>query len=140
MVTATDDAAAGGGGGRLAGLRILVVEDETVVSMLLEDMLAELGCEVVGPAARLGRALELAKTGAFDLAVLDVNLAGEEVYPVADALAVRGLPFVFATGYGKGGVRGAYRDRPTVQKPFQQPHLRRALADALAGGGGAQGT
>ena len=114
------------------GLRILVVEDEMMVAMLLEDMLGELGCIVVGPAPRVRHALELAVAEAIDGAILDVNVAGEKVFAVADALAARGIPFLFATGYGSAGLLEEYRDRPTLQKPFAQDELERAVAQHLS--------
>jgi len=117
---------------RLNGLRVSVVEDETLVAILLEDMLAELGCNVVWTAHRVGRALDLVAQSAPDAAVLDVNIAGDEVYPVAEALAERGIPFVFATGYGVRGLQQQWRDRPIVQKPFQMEHLSDSLLTALA--------
>jgi CheY-like chemotaxis protein len=83
--------------------RILVVEDELMIRMLLEDMLGELGYTVTAEAGRLEEALQAAKTADFDIAILDVNLDGEPVSPVADALVARGTPFVFATGYGERG-------------------------------------
>ncbi len=124
----------GNGPDSLRGLRILVVEDEMVVAMLLEDMLADLGCEVVGPASRVEEALRLAGSQAVDGAVLDVNVAGAEVYPVAEALAQRGIPFVFATGYGTVGLRDDYRGAPTVQKPFRQDELARIIIKAISQG------
>lgn len=111
----------------LEGLRVLVVEDEAAIAMLLEDMLLDFGCTIVGPAARLPNALELASREAFEVAILDVNLAGEPIYPVAEALAGRGLPFVFSTGYGGAGIKEPFRDRPVVQKPFSQADLKRTL-------------
>src|SRR4051794_22900016 len=85
----------------LSGRRVLVVEDEMIVAWLLQDMLADLGCAVVGPAARVSQALAMIDAEAIDAAVLDVNLNGQKSYPVADALAARGMPFVFSTGYGR---------------------------------------
>jgi CheY-like chemotaxis protein len=116
---------------QLNGLRVLVVEDEAAISMLLEDMLMDFGCAVVGPAARLSVALEMAQNASFDLAILDVNLAGESIYPVAEALTERGRPFVFSTGYGGAGIKDPYRGRPVVQKPFSQQELKRVLVTAL---------
>src|SRR5882672_10430883 len=86
------------------GARVLVVEDELMIRMLLEDMLGELGYTVAAAAANMNEALEAAKNADFDLAILDVNLNGEPVSPVADALVARGVPFVFATGYGEHGL------------------------------------
>jgi CheY-like chemotaxis protein len=116
----------------LQDLRVLVVEDEMVVAMLLEDMLLDLGCVVVGPASRVDEALRLAENQAVDAAILDVNVAGAEVYPVAAALKARRIPFVFATGYGTIGLRDEYRGTPTVQKPFRQDELARSISAALA--------
>jgi CheY-like chemotaxis protein len=118
-------------GNDLNGLRILVVEDEAAISLLLEDMLLDFGCEVVGPAGRLNTALDLAATEALDLAILDVNVAGEPVYPVAETLEQRKVPFVFSTGYGSAGIKETFRDRPVVQKPFAQSDLRQRLLHAL---------
>jgi CheY-like chemotaxis protein len=113
------------------GRRILVVEDEFLIRMLLEDMLTDLGYELVGVAGRVDEALELAKTKDFDLAILDVNLDGHDVYPVADLIGKRGLPFMFVTGYGGRGLPDTYRDRPTLQKPFQLDELKKMLAQLL---------
>ena len=110
-----------------AALRILVVEDELMIRMLLEDMLGELGHTIAVAAARIDEALEAAKTAEFDLAILDVNLNGEPISPVADALVARGVPFVFATGYGEHGLPAPYRDRPTLKKPFQLEGLEQML-------------
>src|SRR3954470_11602529 len=111
--------------------RVLVVEDELMIRMLLEDMLGELGYTIAAEAARLDEALDAAKNGQFDLAILDVNLNGQTIVPVAEALAARGTPFVFATGYGERGLPDAYRDRPTLKKPFQMDGLSRMLESAL---------
>src|SRR5262249_60891065 len=115
----------------LAAKRILVVEDELMIRMLLEDMLSELGYTVAAEAARIEEALEAAKSAEFDVAILDVNLNGQTIAPVAEALAARGTPFVFATGYGERGLPEAYRDRPTLKKPFQMDGLSRMLQTAL---------
>ena len=112
---------------QLAGLRVLVVEDEMMVSMLIEDMLGDLGCHVVGPAARLDEALSLAQTAELDCAVLDVNLGGQSPFPVADLLREKGAPFAFATGYGDAGLRDVDRASPVLQKPFREVDLRRVL-------------
>lgn len=112
---------------QLAGLRVLVVEDEMMVSMLIEDMLGDLGCHVVGPAARLDEALSLAHTAELDCAVLDVNLGGQSTFPVADLLCEKGAPFAFATGYGDAGLRDVDRASPVLQKPFREVDLRRVL-------------
>lgn len=117
----------------LRGRRVLIVEDETLVAMLLEDMVGELGAEVAGRASRLSRALELAEDPglAIDAAILDVNLNGEEAFPIAEALAARGVPFAFSTGYGKSGLPQQWRSRPVIQKPFTQEQIAAILAQAL---------
>ena len=109
-------------------LRILVVEDEMLVAMNIEDMLLELGHEVAGLTSRLGPALALARESRFDAAMLDVNLAGEPSFAVADLLIERGVPFLFATGYGRQGIDERYRDYPLLQKPFRTEELGKALA------------
>ena len=116
----------------LAGLRVLIVDDEALVAMLLEDMIADLGCDVAGSAGRISQALEMvADPGlAFDVAVLDVNVAGESVTPVAQAAADRGAGLVFATGYGESGVPEAFRGRPTLQKPFGLADVAARLKEA----------
>jgi CheY-like chemotaxis protein len=111
--------------------RILVVEDELMIRMLLQDMLGELGYTVAAEAARIEEALDAAKNADFDIAILDVNLNGQPISPVADALVARGMPFVFATGYGERGLPEPYRDRPTLKKPFQMDGLKQMLQTAL---------
>jgi CheY-like chemotaxis protein len=111
--------------------RILVFEDELMIRMLLEDMLGELGYTVAAEAARIEEALDAAKNADFDIAILDVNLNGQPISPVADALVARGMPFVFATGYGERGLPEPYRDRPTLKKPFQMDGLKQMLQIAL---------
>ncbi|HKA71897.1 MAG TPA: response regulator [Xanthobacteraceae bacterium] len=107
--------------------RVFVVEDEIMIRMLLEDMLADLGYGVAASAGGLSEAIALARNSDFDLAILDVNLNGDAVYPVADLLMERGVPFVFSTGYGERGLPEPYRDRPTLQKPFQLANLEHIL-------------
>lgn len=113
------------------GLRVLVVEDEMTIALMIEDMLADLGHRVVDMPMRLPLALAATERGGFDLAILDVNLDGETSYPVATLLQERGVPFVFATGYGASGLAPEFRDRPVLQKPFLRDELERALATAL---------
>jgi CheY-like chemotaxis protein len=97
----------------LTGVRALVVEDEMMVSMLLEDMPSDIGCTPVGRAAKMDRALKSIENAGFDVAILDVDLNGTETYPIADALAARGIPFVFASGYTVGRLREEYRSIPS---------------------------
>lgn len=115
--------------------KIFVVEDEALIAMLLQDMLAELGYDVVGPAMRLQRALEMARTEEFDLAILDVNLANETSFPVAQLIAERGIPFIFATGYSVSGLEGRFKDAPLLQKPFEMHQLEAAIAGLHHGSG-----
>ncbi len=115
--------------------RVLVVEDELMIRMLLEDMLTELGFTVAAEASRFEDAVKAAKTADIDIAVLDVNLNGQTTGPVAEALAARGTPFVVATGYGAQGLPEVFRNRPTLKKPFQLDGLKQMLEAALANGG-----
>jgi CheY-like chemotaxis protein len=110
--------------------RVLVIEDELMIRMLLQDMLDDLGHTLAGEAGRIDEAVMLAKQAEFDVAILDVNLNGEPISPVVEILVERGLPFVFATGYGQRGVPEPYRRTPTLQKPFQADALAQALAAA----------
>jgi CheY-like chemotaxis protein len=111
--------------------RVLVVEDDSLVAMLIEDIVADLGHEVVGSATRLEEALDLARTASFDAAILDVNLAGRRSFPVADVLKARGIPFIFATGYDTEGLEEGYRDAVTLHKPFQAEDVKAALAKLM---------
>jgi CheY-like chemotaxis protein len=111
--------------------RVLLVEDETMIAMLVEDMLEDLGHKLVSVATRLEEALAAAASEAFDLAILDLNLGGVLTYPVANVLQTRGIPFIFATGYGSGGLEEAYSDLATLQKPFNQEALGQAITAAL---------
>lgn len=117
----------------LQGKKVLVVEDESLVAMLIEDMLLDFGAQVE-VAMRLPEALHLVETNDFDLAVLDVNLGyGQRSDAVAAGLQARGVPFLFATGYGERGIPDRYQGTPTVQKPYKQRELGYAILRALAG-------
>lgn len=116
----------------LTGRRVLVVEDESLVAMLIETILEDMDCIPVGPAANIEEGLRLvADTQDLDAALLDVNVAGQQIFPVADALKARGVPFVFSTGYGEGGLPDEWRGQPTVQKPFTEAAIRDALMKAM---------
>jgi CheY-like chemotaxis protein len=117
----------------LAGKRVLVVEDESLIAMLVEGYLEELGCVVAGSAARLPDALAMAGVVEADLAVLDINLDGQLSYPVAERLRARGVRVVFATGYGVAGLPAALRGSPVLPKPFSLEQLDAALRAAGAG-------
>jgi CheY-like chemotaxis protein len=110
------------------GRRAFVVEDEAMIRMLLGDMLGDLGYTVAAEAGRLDEAVALAQRAEFDFAILDLNLNGQPIAPVAEALIARGVPFAFATGYGERGIPEAYRSRPMLQKPFQSDALGKVLA------------
>lgn len=115
----------------LKGLRVLIVEDEAPIALQVEDMLVESECEVVGPASRVTQALKLLDERPVDAAVLDLNIAGDMVYPVADALDKRGLPYLFATGYAASSLSEPYQARRVLQKPFSRRELLRAIQDVL---------
>jgi DNA-binding response OmpR family regulator len=116
------------------GKRVFVVEDELMIRMLLQDMLADLGHTLAGEAGRIEDAVALAKEGDFDVAILDVNLNGQPISPVVEVLIERGVPFLFATGYGQRGVPERYRGTPTLQKPFQSDALAAALKTVARNG------
>ena len=117
----------------LQGAKVLVLEDETLVSMMVEDMLMDLGCEIVGPFARLDQAIAAVQAGAqIDLALLDVNLGGERSFPLAEILAEKGTPFVFTTGYDESGMPDPWRSRPSLRKPFMMHEMATVLKSALS--------
>lgn len=129
----------GGIGEILRGSTVLLVEDESMISMLAEDVLASAGCEVV-LAMRQSEALKLAETHVLDFAVLDVNLGGGETsYPVADILIAREIPFLFATGYTSEGIEPRFRDHQRVQKPYSPGQLIEAALRLRADGAPPQG-
>ena len=115
----------------LEGLRVLVVEDDYLISLLLDDMLTSAGCVVVGPLPRLTDALEASAKVSCDAAVLDVNLGGERVYPVAKILAERRVPFVFVTGYSGDALPREYAEQPRIAKPFKAAQLLGALSNLI---------
>jgi CheY-like chemotaxis protein len=110
---------------------VLLVEDEVMIRMMVADMLEELGYTIVGEAGDIDEAVRLVQAIDFDIAILDVNVNGKVISPVAEAVQLRGLPFVFATGYGAQGVPAKFRDRPTIQKPFQMETLARTIEATL---------
>jgi CheY-like chemotaxis protein len=115
----------------LTGCRVLIVEDEMLVLLGIEDMLAELGCKSVTAAATVEQALELIGVQGFDAAMVDVNLNGTKSYPVADALAAQGVPFMFSTGYGGQVLKDGYQERPLLGKPYRPAQLVAALTQLL---------
>jgi CheY-like chemotaxis protein len=115
----------------LSGLKVLVVEDEGAVALLIEDMLLDLGCEVAASAAELDKACELARSAKIDLALLDLNLDGSSALPVASILRERKIPFVFSTGYGPEGVSQEFDSYPILVKPFEIFDLQAKVAAAL---------
>jgi CheY-like chemotaxis protein len=115
----------------ISSLQILVVEDESMVAMMIEDMLEDLGHKVIATSGRMPDASKLVSDGHADLAILDVNLNGEETYPLADSLAARQIPFIFATGYGSSGIKAEWSGVPVLQKPFQSRELAEAINRAV---------
>ena len=119
---------------KLQGLRILVAEDEALILMEIEDMLHDIGCEIVGPVATLDAALAAIRRDDLDGALLDINLHGERITPAAEELVARGVRFVLCTGYGReAGDEAVIRDAPRLTKPFDARSLRAALNEAIAG-------
>lgn len=117
--------------GLLTGRRMLIVEDEMLVLMQIEMTLNELGCSAICASAKVTEALALLAKQPFDAAILDVNLGGEKSYPVADALAQRGIPFVFSTGYSNHGDRADLEDRPVLRKPYTRAALIAVLESLI---------
>ena len=110
---------------------VFLVEDEVMIRMMVADMLEELGHSIAGEAGEIGQAIRLAQSTEFDLAILDVNVNGHMITPVAELIQARNLPFIFATGYGVAGVPAEYRDRPTLQKPFLTEKLAEMISRTL---------
>jgi CheY-like chemotaxis protein len=117
----------------LRGLRVLIVEDESLLSLLLEDMLTDLGCTVVGSASTVSAAIEAVHRVNPAAAILDIKLGDQKSFAVAEALAAQGVPFVFATGYADGRLEEPWSNRPVLQKPFVQDQLAEALGRLVLG-------
>jgi DNA-binding response OmpR family regulator len=112
-------------------LRVFIVEDEPMIRMLVGEMLQELGCSIAAEAGDIGQAVELARSAEFDLAILDINLNGKVITPVAALVRARGCPIIFATGYGSEGVPAELRDCPALEKPFQLEGLANKIEEVL---------
>ena len=119
---------------RPSGGSVFLVEDEVMIRMMVADMLEELGYKVAAEAGDIVEAMRLAQSTEFDFAILDVNVNGKVISPVADVIKAKGRPFIFATGYGSSGLPEQYRDRPALQKPFQLDALGKTIEAALRGG------
>ena len=116
---------------RPSGGSVLLVEDEVMIRMMVADMLEELGYKVAAEAGDIAEAMRLAQSIEFDFAILDVNVNGKVISPVADVIKARNRPFIFATGYGSSGLPEEYRDRPALQKPFQLETLGKMIETTL---------
>jgi DNA-binding NtrC family response regulator len=110
-------------------LRVLIVEDEALIRMAFEEMLSDLGHDVAGMADRIETAIELARSCECDVAILDVHLGSKPIFPAADLLAQRGIPFILTTGYSGSELPVRFRTRPTMEKPFQPDRLEQLLAE-----------
>jgi CheY-like chemotaxis protein len=115
----------------LNGRRILVVEDDYLVAMLIQDVLEDAGCVVSGPVPRLAEAVDAATADRCDAALLDVNLGGQQVFPVAEVLSQRHIPFMFITGYGAASLPQEHHKRPMIRKPFRNDELLNALCNLV---------
>jgi len=115
----------------LEGVRVLVIEDEGPIALMIEDMLQDMDCVVAGSAASVREALGCVAAGGFDFALLDINLGSTRADAVADALVKTGVPFAFASGYGRGGIPAHLQDRPVIRKPFTGADLEKVLRENL---------
>jgi CheY-like chemotaxis protein len=131
-VSSTNPAAAVTADSGLDGRRVLIVEDSPVVGPFTADLLQDIGCIVIGPAPTLALARELIDEGGFDVAVVDVHIRGERVFPLCDGLEARGIPFVLTSGYADWQVPERWATRPRLQKPYRLDGLRDALRTAIA--------
>lgn len=116
----------------LKGLRVLLVEDQMIVAMQIEDILREAGCEVIGPIATPQSAITVAQSQPLDAAVLDINLDGEKIFPVAEELRRRGIPFILATGYSESTLPEQWREQPRLSKPFRREQLEQLLGSVVS--------
>jgi CheY-like chemotaxis protein len=116
-----------------SGVKVLVVEDEAIIAMMIEGMLEALGCEIVSSVAHVAQACEIAAKANINLAVLDVNVAGVPVFPVAEVLRRREIPFLFSTGYGASGLPSEFLGHQVLGKPFSEKELQQKLALTLRG-------
>jgi DNA-binding NtrC family response regulator len=119
-------------------LSVFLVEDETLILMMVAEMIVEMGHTVVAEASNIKQALSLAETANFDIAILDVNLGGEQIEPVAKVISRRNLPFIVASGYGVAVAEEHFRGRPIIQKPFISAKLAEAIEAALQASGAAE--
>lgn len=119
-------------------LNIMIVDDESLITMYLESLLMDLGHTVVASAARVEKALQLAKTANIDLAILDINVAGVLSFPVADVFRARGIPFFFTSGYGTSEPNDAYSDEFILKKPYFLNELKHAITHVLSAPGGSR--
>ena len=115
----------------LTGKRVMVAEDELLIAMLIEDILADAGCLLVGPFSNVPDALAAAKDATIDIALLDVNLRGQMIYPAAEVLAARGIPFLLLSGYGRDAVPPNHPDWEACAKPFKTAELTKMLSDRV---------
>ena len=115
----------------LDGCRVLVVEDDYLIAQLFDEMLKSAGCVVLGPVPRLAEALDVAARERCDVAVLDINLGGERVYPVAEILSGRNVPFIFVTGYAADAMPLEYAEQPRIAKPFRAAKLIGTLSELV---------
>jgi CheY-like chemotaxis protein len=118
---------------RLAGRRVLIVEDEAMISALIEMIVGEAGCSIVGSVATLERALEIIERESFDAALLDVHVNGHDIYAVADVLRARGIPFVLVSGFARKQLPPRYRHCPYIAKPFVPDTILTVLEEVVAG-------
>lgn len=118
--------------GSLNGARVLVVEDEVLISLMLSDMLEQLGCVVLGPVATIPEAQPIVDAGTFDIGVLDVHVDGCEIYDLADRVVAHGIPLVIASGSGSDALPDRFKTATLLPKPYGLPALESALYAARA--------